>query len=252
MNRLFEESLDYALGGEGIVFEESINDKNLFKAVFMAGGPGSGKGYVVNKIFKGSTAKIINSDEAFEFLLVKNNLPLKIDDSKVELYKKQTAQRDRAKEIVGIKKDNFINGMLPVVIDGTGKDYDEIAKAKSEYEALGYDCSLVFVNTTLEVAKARNLKRSRTVPDSVVENSWKKVQNNIGKFQSLFGREMYIVDNSEVLEGAELEKFSAQMHKISTKILSSPLRNRLGQVTIETLKKIGGKYLTDLPTTTKN
>ena len=45
---------------------EGIYDPNIFKAVFLAGGPGSGKSFVVGKTLGGLGLTIINSDEPFE------------------------------------------------------------------------------------------------------------------------------------------------------------------------------------------
>ena len=45
--------------------QEGLYDPNIFKAFFMAGGPGSGKSYVVKKSTGGTGLKIVNSDEAF-------------------------------------------------------------------------------------------------------------------------------------------------------------------------------------------
>ena len=47
--------------------DEGVNDPGIFKAIYMAGGPGSGKSYVAfNVIPKSSGLKTINSDELFE------------------------------------------------------------------------------------------------------------------------------------------------------------------------------------------
>ena len=46
--------------------QEGVNDPNIFKAFFLAGGPGSGKSYVVRKTTGGLGMRIVNSDEAFE------------------------------------------------------------------------------------------------------------------------------------------------------------------------------------------
>lgn len=249
MNTLFEERVDYALGG-GDVFEESINDSNLFKAVFMAGGPGSGKGYVNAKIFDGTEAKVVNSDDILEFLMVKNNLPLKFDPKLVEVYKKQMAIRDKAKQGIIKRKGFFIDGMLPIVIDGTGKDFNEIKEQAEALKEFGYDVGMVFVNTTLEVAQARNKMRARTVPDAIVEKGWYEVQGNLGKFQSYFGAgSFFVVDNSKTLEGDEIQKFAKRMRSIYEKLINSPLQNKKGQNTIKVLTAIGGKYMADLPTT---
>ena len=56
---------------------------------------------------------------------------------------------------------------------------------------------MVFVNTSLEVAKENNRKRARTLSDEIVAKTWKDVQENLGKFQQLFGGYKFsIVDNS--------------------------------------------------------
>jgi predicted kinase len=62
---------------------------------------------------------------------------------------------------------------------------------------MGYDCYMIFVNTSLDVALARNAQRERTVPAPIVKKNWNTVQQNIGKFQRLFGmKKMIIVDNN--------------------------------------------------------
>ena len=46
--------------------QEGLNDPNIFKAFFLAGGPGSGKSFVVRKTTGGTGLQIVNSDDAFE------------------------------------------------------------------------------------------------------------------------------------------------------------------------------------------
>ncbi len=43
--------------------QEGVYDPNIFKAVFLAGGPGSGKSFVVRTTTGGLGLKIVNSDE---------------------------------------------------------------------------------------------------------------------------------------------------------------------------------------------
>ena len=58
---------------------------------------------------------------------------------------------------------------------------------------------MIFVNTSLEVALARNQKRPRSVQPSIVKKSWQDVQNNMGKYQQFFGpANFFIVDNNGV------------------------------------------------------
>ena len=52
--------------------EEGVNDPAIFKAVFLAGGPGSGKSFIVGKTALTSFGfKVVNSDQAFESALKK-------------------------------------------------------------------------------------------------------------------------------------------------------------------------------------
>ena len=74
--------------------QEGLYDPNIFKAFFMAGGPGSGKSYVVKKSTGGTGLKIVNSDEAFEKMLKKAGLSLKMPDD--ELIPRDKI-RDKAK-----------------------------------------------------------------------------------------------------------------------------------------------------------
>ena len=183
--------------------QEGINDPNIFKAFFLAGGPGSGKSYVVRKTTGGTGLKVVNSDPAFEKLLKDAGMSLKMagDDPR------RDEVRGKAKELTKKIGKNYIEGRIGLIIDGTGKKYDGIAKQKAELESIGYDCYIIFVNTSLDVALERNLKRERTVPEDITIRSWRSVQNNIGKFNNLFKNGMIIVDNNKADEDIILSVF---------------------------------------------
>ena len=174
--------------------QEGVYDPNIFKAFFLAGGPGSGKSYVVRRTTGGTGLKVVNSDNAFEKLLKDANLSLKMPEDETDA---RTPVRDRAKEITKKQQANYLEGRLGLIIDGTGKDYDKISNQSNELRQLGYDTHLIFVNTSLDVALERNAKRSRSVPESVVIKSWKSVQANIGKFNNHFKENLIIVDNNK-------------------------------------------------------
>ena len=203
---------------------EGLYDPNIFKAFFLAGGPGSGKTFVTRGAFGGTGLRVINSDNAFENALKKNNLSLKMPDSEAEA---RDMLRARAKATTDKTLDLSIMGRLGMVIDGTGRDYDKISYQVSLLKQLGYDCYMIFVNTSLEVALARNAKRERTVPEYITRNSWTKVQSNIGKFQNLFGMDsMIIVDNSK----DERELTTLTMNKVD-KAVRRLLRNKVKSYT---------------------
>jgi len=227
--------------------KEGINDPNLFKAVIVAGGPGSGKSFIVDKTFGGTGARIVNSDEFTEHLLQKNNLPMVFQRSDTDVGQKQTEIRYKAKELATNKALNFFNGMLPVIIDGTGAKYDKIMDQKKALEEFGYDVSMLFVNTPLEVALDRNQKRKRTVDPELVKQMWEAVQNNLGKFQQAFGKNFAIVDNDKILtDKKDIHDLNLRLGKISRQFIEKPLQNYIGRKIINTLQRKKGKLVSDL------
>ena len=177
--------------------QEGVYDPNIFKAFFIAGGPGSGKSFVVRKTTGGLGMMIVNSDDIFEKLLDKEGLSQKMPESEKE---PRDIVRQRAKRLTAKKKANFIEGRLGLIIDGTGKDYDKIAGQATKLKQLGYDVHMIFVNTSLDVALERNQKRDRTVPESIAIKSWNDVQRNIGKFSQYFRQNFVVVDNNDPLK----------------------------------------------------
>ena len=185
--------------------QEGLYDPNIFKAFFLAGGPGSGKSYVVGRTMGGHGLKLVNQDEPFEHLLKKAGLSLKMPPEESE---RKEVQRQRAKDITKARQANYLEGRLGVVIDGTGKDANKILKQKGGLEELGYDTYMVFVNTSLDVALQRNAERARSVPEPIVVKAWKDVQSNIGKFSNMFRAGFIVVDNNNAGEDIlkEVEK----------------------------------------------
>lgn len=193
--------------------QEGVYDPNILKAFFLAGGPGSGKSYVVKRTTGGLGMKIVNSDNAFEKLLKDAGLSLKMPPEEEEPRAKVRA---RAKKLTAQRQMNYIEGRLGLIIDGTGREYDRISKQARELEGLGYDTHMIFVNTSIDVALERNAKRARSVPTPIVVNSWKATQANIGKFQNLFGNNFIILDNNDADEDMMMQIFK-RVRKLANK-----------------------------------
>ena len=229
------------------LLNEGVFDKGIFKAVFLAGGPGSGKSYVVSQLFgipkkvnvSVSGLKSVNSDTEFEYFLKKTGINpkdlAKIEKEQPELFSKLTSddpssQRSKAKKLTDIRKKGYMKGKLGMIIDGTGHDVEKIEKQKRELGLAGYDTYMVFVNTTLEVALERNSKRSRVLPEKIVTQSWNDVQRNIGRFQQIFGNDFVVVDNSDTLDEKQAaKKFSTYVKKYADKWAKSPIKNPMGK-----------------------
>ena len=199
--------------------QEGLQDPNIFKAFFLAGGPGSGKSYVVRKTTGGTGLKVVNSDDAFEKLLKDANLALKMPP---EEKAPRDVARQRAKAITKSRRDNYVEGRIGLIIDGTGKDYDKIASQSKDLRQLGYDTHMIFVNTSLDTALQRNAERPRSVPDSIVVKSWNEVQSNIGAFSQHFRENFIVVDNNDAGEDVFVKVFK-QIKGLLRKKVTSPL-----------------------------
>ena len=252
---------------------EGVYDKGILKAVFMAGGPGSGKSYVAKGLFgipdkinmSYTGLKTVNSDTEFEFFLRKFGFDtggegygkgaLDLDKWPKEVWdmvggdqsdkdaKENPNLRAMSKKLTAMRKKGYMNGRLGMIIDGTARDVNKIKKEKKELEAIGYDTYMVFVNTTLPVAQIRNKKRARRLPPKLLEKSWKQCQANIGKFNGLFGNKFMVVDNSKHLsEEAAVSKFEMLVKKGIGKFIGKPIKNPIGKQWVKnmlTLKKHG-------------
>ena len=218
--------------------EEGLYDPHIFKAIFMAGGPGSGKSVIAkSNILKGTSLKVVNSDDIFEYKMGK--LGLDVEDPDVIYSDKGQATRNQAKEITARKEQMHLDGRLGIIIDGTGREIGKIAGAKEKLVNMGYSCMMVFVNTSLEVAQARNLDREgRTIKPEEVEKMWNSVQNNIMKFQQLFGADKFmVVDNNGGLEDPDRAENFRVVEKNITAFINRPPSNPYAKNWIENERK---------------
>ena len=232
---------------------EGVFDKGILKAVFMAGGPGSGKSYVAQEIFgipkkinvSVSGMKTVNSDTEFEFLLKKYGFEtfgtgkLDIDKWPDDVFdaiaggdedSEDMTVRKKAKLLTKARKEKYMEGRLGMIIDGTGHDFSKIKKEKKDLEAMGYDCYMIFVNTSLEVALQRNEKRDRVLPEKIVRDSHRAVTQNLGGFQGLFGGSNFlIVDNNQDVDEEKAQKrFNMLVKQGIGKFIRRPLKNKRG------------------------
>tara|TARA_Y100000401_G_C8295809_1_gene211251 strand:- start:5 stop:706 length:702 start_codon:yes stop_codon:yes gene_type:complete len=215
------------------ILSEGVYDPGIFKAIFTAGGPGSGKSYAASTLFgmpekmphvSADGLKSVNSDKYFETYLKMSGMSQDISKLNPDQLQKAMFLRDKSKKVRDAALKNYINSRLGMLIDGTGKDYAKIAKMKKRLQEVGYDCFMVFVNTDLDVALERNFKRDRKLPTELVKSSWQAVQNNLGKFQGLFGSSnMLVVDNSEYKEFPRIVKNGAR------EFVKRPIQNHIAK-----------------------
>ena len=205
--------------------EEGVNDPHIFKAIFIAGAPGSGKSYVARSLLGGTGLKFVNSDDVYEHLMKKAHL----DISEPEVIASPLGQdtREKAMQISAKQKSNYLQGRLGLLIDGTGKSVEKYAKTSRMLRDFGYDTALLFVNTSLEIALQRNKERPRRLPDSLVADIWNQVHQNQMKFQQTFGADkFFILDNSEGLDDPSRAENFNNVYKQLMKFVNKPPDHR--------------------------
>ena len=197
------------------ILTEGVHDKAIFKAVFLAGGPGSGKDYVLDNTLAGHGLTEINSDKALEFLMDKEGLDKTMPASENE---KKDIVRGRAKNITELRQKLALLGRNGLIINGTGDDVEKITKIKKKLEEIGYDSSMIVVNTADEISKQRNIERGqrggRTVPENIRKEKWDNVQAGRAEFAKMFGPNYMEFDNSEDLRQAPPEVVKAKKEEM--------------------------------------
>jgi hypothetical protein len=238
---------------------EGYKDAGIFKAVFLAGGPGSGKTYIAKGLFgipdkvnvSHTGMKMVNSDKELKYLLNKFGFGTNLDALPDEVFSnltnpsdpKYSGLRTFAKDLTAERRRLYQNGRLGLIIDGTGDDFQKIAGEKAELEAIGYQTYMIFVNTTLEVALERNEKRDRVLPQKIVSDSHKSVNRNIGAFQGLFGSGNFmIVDNNDTIDEEKAKKrFKMLVKQGLSKFVKAPITSKKALSWIRKQKILRGK-----------
>lgn len=243
-----------------VLLVEGVHDPGILKAVFLAGGPGSGKSYTAKSLFGADVKsaynmsaslglKFVNSDPAFEHLLRQAGIdPKSLGSMSDEEFKaltepydspRQQAKRTRDAQYASYTRSE---GRLGVVIDGTGDEYEKVAAKKQALEKLGYDTMMIFVDTALPIAMERNKHRDRVLKDDLVVQIWTDVQENKEAYEALFGEDFMLVNNDVY------GPLPPEALKLANRFMRSPIKNPIGQEWIK--QQLGPKG--NLPRAYKN
>ena len=199
---------------------EGVNDPAIFNAIFLVGGGGSGKSFVAAKLGLRAMGFVsVNSDDALLHLMKKSNLNLSMPDSEDSA---REIARNSAKRITGNKLSLALDGRLGLIIEGTGYDYQKVNSIKHKLESIGYETMLVFVNTSLETAIARNENRERSVKKEIIVQKWKLAQQNLPHYTQSFARHFIINNDDENQVLGQIDN----IHKIIKKFAKNPPHSR--------------------------
>jgi len=174
--------------------DEGVNDPGIFKAIILAGGPGSGKSHVAKKLgLKSLGLLVVNSDSFFELLMKRKGLSLKMPDSETD---DREAARMAAKGLTDKRMKSLVNARMGIIIDSTSGDQGKTFKMWRELDASGYDVKCIFIQTDLDVALKRNNERSRTIPPRIVEKSHQAAQKVKVMLKKKLGRDFHEIENN--------------------------------------------------------
>lgn len=173
--------------------DEGVHDPNIFKAVFMAGSPGSGKTTIANQLFGGTGLKSLNVDDFYNFMRQTQKTTGTPEVDYVTAWQKYNK-----------RETHYLDGRLGLIIDGTGKNPTVMNDIKTKLEGLGYETAMVFVNTSLETSIERAERRAsqpgkdfgREINTSFIKDTWLRVQKGLGQLQGMFGNRFFIIDNN--------------------------------------------------------
>lgn len=212
---------------ENYLVNEGINDKGIWKAIFLAGFPGAGKSYTIERIKAGDIdPRIINTDKLFPLFGREKWDEWKKISKKVKITNKKMLIL-------------YINSMLPLFIDGTSADTAKILRRSGILESYGYDTGMCFINTSLETALDRASKRERYVDPEFIKSSYGQVLRAKSYYRSKFST--WIEINNDV--GELTNEVILNAFKFTRRFFNSDIINPVGKEYKRKMIKNGWKYL---------
>jgi predicted kinase len=216
--------------------DESINDKGALKAIFVVGIPGAGKSYTVGKLGGAISPRVVNTDRAAEHLSKKLGVTVSADTWN-EVFK------DSAHRVSRGALANYLNGVLPLFIDGTSNDASNILHRAGILESLGYDVGMVFIDTPLELAKARVAERAKKINREVSLDFLEKVHAQSAENRAFFKGKFPFYVEVKNGEGELTDEVLLKAFKKVAAFFDAPVQNPVGKRALEAMREKGEKYL---------
>jgi predicted kinase len=235
----------------GMGIHESVNH-GMFKAIFISGGPGSGKDIIIREAIAQQNAVEITSTTAISIL-----------NDKHKLYE---FSRDSRREAIRQRQ--------PLIITGTTNEQYNIIAIREELEELGYETMMVFVNTSNESSRKRNEGHERMMAESVRQERWEVTQLVAEKFNQEFKKYLEFDNSVDLNESTEFETSEKEedisiIYEMSNWFFDTPVENEIAEswmtrhkkhninkmfenfITKPTLEKGYKKYVSETKTNSK-
>tara|TARA_R110001583_G_scaffold78667_1_gene213027 strand:- start:38465 stop:39118 length:654 start_codon:yes stop_codon:yes gene_type:complete len=188
--------------------EKVVNFNNpVNNFVVIAGGPGAGKSFITNNLINLDNVKHFNVDQV-RIMTAKKIWGSEWEEkiSTPEGYQQildmtYTTSDERNLTVRFLKQflQQERNEGVNIVYDAGGgqeqvmKDVWQLAKDN------GFNTTLVYVRTPLELAQIRNSERPRSLPNDMVAQYHEKVKDNMRNLIPIFDN-VWTVDNKEIID----------------------------------------------------
>lgn len=227
------------------VLDEAAAEYNpyAFHAIILAGGPGSGKSRIGRTIAGGFGFQSADSDRILELMTKNRNQEHLLGlTSGQPGYDVKMSTTSKAVDL-NIKRSTLWRTQgIPYIVDITGRNSGLVTKIKGELEDEGYDVFMVFVDTPLEVARARNFSRRRRVDDDFLVNAWNDSRKFLDFYKSLFDNKFLLVNNTNEIENKTQIGLAADIpRKVARLLTPNQIDNPVGKQKLEEMK---GKFST--------
>ena len=149
-----------------------------FKAIFLVGGPGSGKDFLIHSVLDECKLKEVSLDK----LLIGITEGAEVEE---------------------------LHNFPSVIINGNADNLNKVIVAKAVMESMGYDTAMIYVYTTDEESKSRNDERisrgAKTFTESVRRHKYECSYSNVHQFAEIFDA-FVLYDNSNNFSNVNEEK----------------------------------------------
>jgi len=199
---------------------------STLKAIVMAGGPGSGKSTVIKGLgLQKQGYKVVNQDISLEWAKKLVGLPAGEADYDAVQRSARSELGALARKIADKKLTQYTNEGTGVILDGTGASLNATKAKVQALKDMGYEVSMVYVETSKETALERNKKRKeRSLKDFIVDKTWDSVNANKQDYKNEFGESFFEVDTDNLAQKFQLP--TEVVENINSK-LNENIRGRL-------------------------
>ena len=210
-----------------------------YKMIFLAGLPGGGKSTLVDRLGIGDQLTNCNIDHFYEDKLLdelgtrdlaqvesdywplENKRKAALEGDGPDLSPEEREEYDRLANIRS-KAQSLFQGAIKdfkgqvaevcevgsnFMIDGTASNKKMILEQKANYEAMGYECAMIFVDIDTDTSVERNVQRGkkggRSIANHIIRRQGKGMAGNIEPYEQAFGDNFFLVSNRGTLEDFE-------------------------------------------------